>query len=56
MDNDKKIVVSKYSGTSKLGVEFTAIKLQIGRWETLIFPKTKFEKDYIFDIIENYEK
>lgn len=56
MDNEQRIKVSKYKGTSKLGVEFTAIKLQIGKWETLIFPKTKFEKDYIFDIIEKNEQ
>lgn len=56
MDNEQRIKVSKYNGTSKLGVEFTAIKLQIGKWETLIFPKTKFEKDYIFDIIAKNER
>lgn len=56
MSDDNKIRVSKYNGTSKLGQEFTAIKVKIGKWETLIFPRTKFEKDYIFDVIEKNEQ
>lgn len=37
-----------YKGTSKkTGGSFEALKLKIGDWETLIFPRTKFEMDYI---------
>jgi hypothetical protein len=37
-----------YQGKAKkTGNEFEAIKLTIGDWSTLVFPKTQFEMDYI---------
>lgn len=37
-----------YSGTSnKTGKPYEAIKVTIGKWNTLVFPRSSFEMDYI---------
>jgi len=33
--------------------EWKAIKVVVGDWQTLVFPKTKFEMDYIEKTIED---
>ena len=49
--NDK-IYVEKVTGKSKkTGRDYNAVKLSIGDWSTLVFPRSKFEADYIFNII-----
>ena len=51
MNND--IVVSIYNGKSKkTGKNFDAIKLEIGDWSTLVFPRSSFELKYIKNILE----
>lgn len=43
-----EISVSIHEGIgSKSGKPYSCIKLVIGDWETLVFPQTKFELDYI---------
>ena len=45
-----------YNGKAKeTGNPFTALKITIGTWSTLYFPKTKFEMDYIKKYIETGE-
>lgn len=40
--------VTIYKGTSKkTGNEFKAIRVEVGEWSQLIFPKSNFEMDYI---------
>lgn len=41
-----------YEGKSnKTGKPYYAYKLTIGAWNTLIFPKSQFERDYLDNII-----
>lgn len=49
MNSEKNdIKVSLYSGVSKkTKTAYEAIRLQIGEWETLVFPKSNFELKYI---------
>lgn len=50
------ILVDIYEGKSrKTGNKFEAIKLKIGDWETLVFPKSRFEMEYIKNIINEDE-
>lgn len=50
MNND--ITVSIYNGKSKkTGKNFQAIKLEIGDWSTLVFPRSAFELQYIKNIL-----
>lgn len=45
--SERTTKVSVYNGTGKAsGKPFKAIKLEIGKWSTLVFP-TEFEWDYI---------
>lgn len=54
MEND--IVVSIYQGKSKKsGKDFECIKLDIGDWSTLVFPKSEFELNYIKKVIKENE-
>ena len=47
------ITIDKYTGISKkTKKEFTCLKLQIGDWSTLVFPRSAFELQYILGIIE----
>lgn len=39
--------ITIFTGKSKEGKEYKAVKIQIGKWDALYFPKTKFEMDYI---------
>lgn len=44
--------ITPYQGkSSKTGQTFNCFKLEIGDWETFIFPKTKFEYKYLSDLI-----
>jgi len=38
--------------SKKTGKEWKGVKITIGDWTTLVFPKTKFETDYITKVIE----
>lgn len=50
---NNEISVSIYNGKSrKTGKNFQAIKLEIGDWSTLVFPKSHFELNYIKKILE----
>ena len=54
MSDNNKIFVEKYVGKSKKsGKEFNAVKLCIGDWNTLIFPRSRFEAEYIFKVLDN---
>lgn len=45
--------VSLVDGKSKkTGKSYTAIKLEIGEWNTLVFPRSQFELNYIKKILE----
>lgn len=50
MDN---VNVEIVAGTSKkTGKEYKAIKLSIGDWSQLVFPRSAFEMDYIINQLE----
>lgn len=53
MSDNKKITVELYDGTSKKGNNFTAIKVCIGDWSGLLFPRTSFELNYIKQVLES---
>lgn len=56
MSDNNKIFVEKYVGKSKKsGKQFTAIKLSIGDWNTLVFPRSQFELNYIFKVLDTKE-
>lgn len=51
------IKIEEFKGVSKkTGKEFNCFKLTIDEWETLIFPKSKFEYDYIKGILNQHGK
>jgi len=33
--------------SNKTGKPWTAISVQVGKWKTLVFPKSSFELDYV---------
>lgn len=39
--------------SKKTGKQYEAISLKIGDWSSLVFPRSKFEMDYIKSIIED---
>lgn len=50
---NNKITINPFSGkSSKTGKEYHCFKLEIGDWSTLIFPRSKFERDYIESVLE----
>lgn len=50
---NNQIIVSKITGkSSKTGKQYNAVKLEIGDWSTLVFPRTQFEANYIYGILE----
>lgn len=50
MEND--VIVSIHNGKSKkTGKPFQCIKLEIGEWSTLVFPRSSFELNYIKSIL-----
>lgn len=52
MENET-INIDLYHGKSKkTGKPFTCLKLNIGKWNTLVFPRSIFELDYIKQILE----
>lgn len=53
---NKTISVSLIEGKSKKsGKTYNAIKLEIGDWNTLVFPRSRFELNYIKSIIDSKE-
>lgn len=53
----EKITVEKYHGTSqKTGKEFDCIRLTIGDWSSLVFPKSAFERKYVFGLLDKLGK
>lgn len=54
---NKEITVTKYIGKSKkTGNEFRAVQLRIGDWSTLVFPRSNFESEYIFKILDEFNR
>ena len=52
-----KIAIDKYTGKSKkTGQDFTCLRLVIGDWSTLVFPRSAFELKYILDTLEAESK
>lgn len=50
----KDIKVEIVDGISKKsGNAYQAVKLSIGEWSSLVFPRSSFEMNYIKDILEN---
>lgn len=48
--------ISKYKGTSKKsGKEFDAFQLKIGDYETLLFPTSRMERNYLIRLIDEGE-
>lgn len=53
---DDKITVELYEGKGKKsGKEFHAVKVNIGKWAGLCFPRSTFEWDYIKSVYEGEE-
>lgn len=52
MSDNKKLAIKLFSGKSKKGNEYTAVKVCIGDWEGMIFPRTTFEMNYIKQILQ----
>lgn len=49
-------IVTIYKGKGKeSGKDFTCLKVEIGTWSTLCFPKSKFEMEYIEDYMNRLE-
>lgn len=49
----EKINIEVVEGNSKKsGNSYKAIKLSVGEWSTLVFPRSSFEMNYIEKIIE----
>lgn len=51
---NKDIKVEHITGKSKKGTDYDAIRLSIGDWSTLVFPRTRFEGQYIFAILDEF--
>lgn len=51
---NKDIKVEHIHGKSKKGNEYDAIRLSIGDWSSLVFPRTRFESQYIFSILDDF--
>lgn len=50
---NENVTVEIITGTSKkTGKEYEAIKLSIGDWSQLVFPRSAFELDYIKQQLE----
>lgn len=47
MSNEGNIKVDLHTGTSKKGKEYHAVKVTIGRWHGMVFPRSNFEWEYI---------
>lgn len=45
------IYVELYKGKSKKGNDFEAVKVTIGEWSSLIFPRSGFELNYIKKVL-----
>lgn len=52
--NKLQLIFKPYTGKSKkTGKDFKCYQLQIGKWQTLIFPRSVFEFEYIDSIVGN---
>lgn len=40
--------------SKKTGKPYEAIKVTIGEWSSLVFPRSRFEMDYIKNYMENH--
>lgn len=49
-ENIKEVKVEVVSGKSKAGKDYKALRVQVGEYETLIFP-SKFEMRYIESVL-----
>lgn len=48
MNNEGNIKVELHTGQSKKsGKDYHAVKVSIGRWSGMVFPRSNFEWDYI---------
>lgn len=51
---NNEIIVELVKGQSKkTGKDYEAIKLSIGDWHTLVFPRSPFELDYIKKVLKD---
>jgi hypothetical protein len=49
---DNEVSVQLFEGVSKKsGKPYKAIKITIGKWSKLVFPRSAFELDYITEIL-----
>lgn len=46
------IALEKYQGTSKSGKKYDCFRLLIGDYETLLFPRSKMEFNYLTKVID----
>lgn len=51
MDKNNTISISVKKG-EKNGREWSALLVEIGGWSTLVFPKSRFEMEYIEKVID----
>lgn len=51
---NKDIKVEHVKGKSKKGNDYDAIRLSIGDWSSLVFPRTRFECNYVFSILDDF--
>lgn len=42
--------------SKKTGKEYRALKVSIGDWSTLVFPRSRFEMDYIENYLREHNK
>ena len=54
MNDNNQLAIDIISGKQKKdpSKEWQAVKITIGSWTYLIFPKSKFEMDYIKTVLE----
>lgn len=52
---DKSITIYEGIG-SKSGKPFTAIRVQVGKWDSLMFPQGKLDMDYLKNNLDVYVK
>lgn len=49
--NNEITVAVKTLKSKKTGNNFEALELKIGEWNTLVFPRTRFELNYIKSVL-----
>lgn len=53
MKKSNDVLVEVVTGQSKKGNTYEAIKLTIGDWDTLVFPRSQFEMNYIKEVLSD---